>query len=69
VANIEGWSNTVINLVSERLNFPERWEQRRSDGRDHTKNFSWRTYAERMLNVYERVLASWTPAKRSSLHS
>ena len=69
VANIEGWRNTVINLLSERLNFPERWEQRRSDGRDHTKNFSWRTYAERMLNVYERVLASGTPAKRSSLHS
>jgi glycosyltransferase involved in cell wall biosynthesis len=56
--NIDHWVETVAALLRERQLEPDRWAARRRAGQRHAARFSWRTFAQEMVGVYERIAAT-----------
>jgi glycosyltransferase involved in cell wall biosynthesis len=56
VADVTAWANAIVTLCDERMNSPERWAERRRAGIEHARQFSWSTYAARMVSIYDGVL-------------
>jgi glycosyltransferase involved in cell wall biosynthesis len=58
VGDVPTWSKTVLELLSERAEKPERWAERRAAGIAQAAKFTWAEYARKMVAVYKEVLAS-----------
>lgn len=59
--NVDTWAETVGQLLTERLEQPERWVERREAGLAHAAKFTWAESARKMANVYMSVLYSQQP--------
>jgi glycosyltransferase involved in cell wall biosynthesis len=57
LADIDQWTRTVVALLSERRLLPDAWCARRRAGIEHARLFSWEAHADRMAEIYGRVLA------------
>ena len=53
--DIRHWIETVACLLREREREPARWTGRRERGLRHAARFSWRTFADEIVRVYESV--------------
>ena len=53
--DLRHWVATVTGLLQERERDPARWTGRREVGLRHAARFSWRTYTDEMVRVYERL--------------
>ena len=53
--DLRHWVETVAGLLRERDQEPARWTRRRETGLRHAARFSWRTYTNEMVRIYERV--------------
>lgn len=53
--DLRHWVETVAALLRERDREPARWTRRRETGLRHAARFSWRTYTDEMVRVYERL--------------
>jgi glycosyltransferase involved in cell wall biosynthesis len=49
------WVDTVITLAGEEGRAPETWEARRQDGMAQAARFTWDTYAQRMIDIYDQL--------------
>lgn len=58
VADVEAWSNAVLELLAERRENPERWSTRRSAGVEHGALYSWEENARGVVGVYRELLAA-----------
>ncbi|HEV2147381.1 MAG TPA: glycosyltransferase family 1 protein [Longimicrobiaceae bacterium] len=56
VGDVAGWSDAVVDLLSERRSDPAAWEARRAAGLARAERFTWREYAGKMVSVYQGVL-------------
>jgi glycosyltransferase involved in cell wall biosynthesis len=54
--NVEAWTEAIVNLLTERDERPQAWEQRREAGFTQAAKFSWAEYARKMVAVYQSVL-------------
>jgi glycosyltransferase involved in cell wall biosynthesis len=57
VAAIDTWSSSVVELLNERRQQPERWTARSARGLVQATKFSWAEYANRMVDLYREVLS------------
>ena len=53
--DLRHWVETTAGLLREREWEPARWTERRESGMRHAARFSWRTFADEMVRVYESV--------------
>ena len=53
--DLRHWVETVAGLLQERDREPACWTRRRETGLGHAARFSWRTYTDEMVRVYERL--------------
>lgn len=58
VGNIAAWTESVLGLLHERAEKPDRWSARRSAGLAQAARFSWAEYARKTLAVYRDVLGA-----------
>lgn len=58
VADVPAWSESVVELLHERREQPDRWSARRAAGIARAANFSWEEYARKMVALYRLVLNS-----------
>jgi glycosyltransferase involved in cell wall biosynthesis len=56
MGNVEAWTNTIAELLTESHRQPQRWAQRREAGLAQAAKFTWAEYARRMVAVYQSVL-------------
>jgi len=56
--NVDAWSDTVLDLLHERDDHPDRWAARRSRGLVQAARFSWTRCAGQMRAIYDRLAAS-----------
>ena len=64
--DISAWTETIADLLRQRRNWPERWDERRSDALASAGRFSWGEYTRKTVRVYEEMLcrqASVVPRK------
>jgi len=54
--DVGAWSKTITGLLRERRNWPERWDERRSDALAWAGRFSWREYTRQTVRLYEEML-------------
>jgi glycosyltransferase involved in cell wall biosynthesis len=54
--DLESWVRTVMALLGERRDRPEAWSERRRAGVRHAARFTWDAYADRMVEIYGRVI-------------
>lgn len=54
---VEPWVEVVAGLLREREAEPARWLARREAGVEHARDFSWREYTQRMIEIYREVAA------------
>jgi glycosyltransferase involved in cell wall biosynthesis len=57
VANTEAWSHTVISLLNDRVQDPEKWSSRCDAGLFHANEFTWSKFAARTADMYGELLA------------
>ena len=57
VADVDGWRDTVVRLLGERMLDKNAWELRRQQGIRHAARFSWSENARQTANIYRKVLA------------
>jgi glycosyltransferase involved in cell wall biosynthesis len=70
VADVQAWSEKVLELVEERrdqrsevrsqraeVRYSDSWTRRRKAGLAQAAQFSWAEYARKMVGVYEKVLS------------
>jgi glycosyltransferase involved in cell wall biosynthesis len=55
--NVEKWTDTVAELLTERHQQPERWAQRREAGLAQAAKFTWAEHARKMVAVYQSLLS------------
>jgi glycosyltransferase involved in cell wall biosynthesis len=58
VADVAGWSKTVIALAGERGERPLDWQERKNDGLRWAGRFSFREQALRNVSIYRELTAS-----------
>jgi glycosyltransferase involved in cell wall biosynthesis len=58
VADVQTWSKTVLELLSERAEKPERWAERKAAGIAQASKYTWAEYASKMVTIYKEVLVS-----------
>ena len=58
--DVERWTATVLEVLRERSERPDRWAERKTEGIARAAVFSWARYASQLLPLYRR-LASGTP--------
>lgn len=56
VADISGWTSTVVELLNDRIAHSDDWLNRRLLGIAHAGTFSWAEYARRMTLIYQKLL-------------
>jgi glycosyltransferase involved in cell wall biosynthesis len=56
--DVSTWSRSIIELLCERAEQPEKWAGRRAAGIAQASQFTWAEYARKMVTVYKEVLAS-----------
>jgi len=56
VCDIDGWTDAVLELITERREHPARWAARRRDILGRARNFSWERYTHRMVELYQEIL-------------
>jgi len=56
VADVSVWSESVIELLRERREQPDRWSARRSAGMARAAKFSWADYTNKMVALYRELL-------------
>ena len=56
MGNVEAWTNTIAELLTESHRQPQRWAQRREAGLAQAAKFTWTEYARKMVAVYQSVL-------------
>jgi glycosyltransferase involved in cell wall biosynthesis len=54
--DVAAWSDAVLRLLDERDGDGEAWRGRVGKGIRHAQGFTWREYARKMVNVYQRML-------------
>ena len=52
----ELWGETVLGLIAERRDLPNRWRERQASSRERGLRFSWARYARQMAAVYREVV-------------
>jgi glycosyltransferase involved in cell wall biosynthesis len=57
VGDIEGWTETIEELLREREKDDVAWQARRDAGLRQSGSFTWAEYARKMVTVYEAVLS------------
>jgi glycosyltransferase involved in cell wall biosynthesis len=62
VADIQRWSETVVQLLDQRKAAPEAWKQRIAEARQHAAEFTWSKHAGQTLAVYHRICRDWSTA-------
>jgi glycosyltransferase involved in cell wall biosynthesis len=55
VANILGWTETVVESLLEMKHQPQAWSERRKAGTVQAGNFSWAKYASQMAKLYDSL--------------
>ena len=55
--DVAAWGETVVRLLAERADHPERWEARRAASAAQASRFTWHEYARTMAKVYREVAA------------
>ncbi len=58
VGDVPAWAGSVIRLLRERLERPDRWFGRRAGGIAQAAKFTWAEYAKKTVAVYRDVLDS-----------
>lgn len=56
VGDVPAWSETVVQLLTERSAQPDRWQQRRAAARRQAARFSWAEYARQMVSIYQELM-------------
>jgi glycosyltransferase involved in cell wall biosynthesis len=56
VADVQGWADAVIELLTERRENPGRWAARRRDVVARASCFTWEEHTRRMVGLYREVL-------------
>jgi len=56
LADVPAWSESVIELLRERRERPDRWSARRSAGMAQAEKFSWADYTNKMVALYRELL-------------
>lgn len=56
VGDTERFSDSVVRLLAEREHHPDAWNTRRANCLTQSSQFSWSRYAEKMVEIYDRVL-------------
>jgi glycosyltransferase involved in cell wall biosynthesis len=57
ISDLEGWTDAIVHLLTERHDNPERWAARREDASARASRFTWEGYTRRMVELYREVLA------------
>lgn len=55
VADVDGWTSVVGDLLVERATAPDHWEQRRRAAVTQARRFTWEECARRMAELYAEV--------------
>jgi glycosyltransferase involved in cell wall biosynthesis len=58
VADVQAWSEAVINLLNERREQPQSWAARRAGGLAQAAKFTWAEYAAQMVALYSKLWLS-----------
>ena len=58
--DVEQWTGTVLEVLRERSEQPDRWADRKTEGIARAAVFSWARYASQLLPLYSRLAASGT---------
>jgi glycosyltransferase involved in cell wall biosynthesis len=56
IADVPAWTNSIVELLRERQNWPERWRERRFAALGWAARFSWREHARMTVQVYKELL-------------
>jgi glycosyltransferase involved in cell wall biosynthesis len=55
VGDVEAWTETVLRLLAEFRQMPERWRMRCERARLHASSYTWTENAKQTISVYGRV--------------
>ena len=58
VGDVQHWTETVLELLRERREEPDRWARRCNACLQQAAKFTWQEHARRMVEVYQHVLNS-----------
>jgi glycosyltransferase involved in cell wall biosynthesis len=58
VGDVQHWTETVLDLLRQRREEPERWVGRRNACIQQASKFTWREHAARMVEIYQQALNS-----------
>lgn len=56
VADVGGWTDAAVTLLTERFHEPELWGERRKLHLKQASKFSWSQHASRMVAIYKELL-------------
>ncbi|OLE54011.1 MAG: hypothetical protein AUG51_10330 [Acidobacteria bacterium 13_1_20CM_3_53_8] len=56
VGDIKVWSESVVQLLNEKVKQPEEWNKRKAKGVEQAAKYSWAAYAERMVALYRQLV-------------
>jgi glycosyltransferase involved in cell wall biosynthesis len=65
VADINAWSEKVLQLLAERDGDAAAWRRRRDDGIARSADFSWSRYAQSVAELYQRLASGLTTGQMS----
>ena len=65
VADINAWSEKVLQLLAERESDAAAWRRRRDDGIARSAEFSWSRYAQSVAELYQRLASGLTTGQMS----
>jgi len=55
-ADTNVWSESIVMMMNEWRNDPQRWQNRRESVLAHASRFTWNRYARRMVQIYREVI-------------
>jgi glycosyltransferase involved in cell wall biosynthesis len=58
VGDLSSWTETVMQLLSDRKRESQSWSNRRSAGLAQARKFSWAEYAKKMVALYQELLGN-----------
>ena len=58
LADVEQWTNKVCELLRERLDNAEAWSRRQEASRRQACYFSWPSFTQHMVSIYQELLGS-----------
>jgi glycosyltransferase involved in cell wall biosynthesis len=69
VADVRAWGEAITNLLSERNQRPEHWAIRQATAGSQAAKFSWAQYTQKMVGLYEEILATESRHSTSPLRA